>query len=49
MSTTSSALAPIDETRLTGFYRRTTIPEKRTFWACATGWALDGMDFVSYH
>jgi MFS family permease len=25
-----------------------TPPERRTFWACATGWALDGMDFMIY-
>jgi MFS family permease len=25
-----------------------TPPEKRTFWACALGWALDGMDFMIY-
>src|SRR5258708_28362238 len=23
-------------------------PERRTFWACAAGWALDGMDFMIY-
>jgi MFS family permease len=37
-----------DDTSLTGFYRDMTVPEKRTFWACATGWALDGMDFMIY-
>ena len=24
------------------------LPERRTFWACASGWALDGMDFMIY-
>lgn len=37
-----------EDTSLTGFYSDMTIPEKRTFWACATGWALDGMDFMIY-
>jgi MFS family permease len=25
-----------------------TASERRTFWACASGWALDGMDFMIY-
>ena len=37
-----------EDTSLTGFYADMTLPEKRTFWACATGWALDGMDFMIY-
>jgi len=37
-----------EDTSLTGFYADMTVPEKRTFWACATGWALDGMDFMIY-
>lgn len=37
-----------DDTSLTGFYRDMTVPERRTFWACAAGWALDGMDFMIY-
>jgi MFS family permease len=24
------------------------VAERRTFWACATGWTLDGMDFMIY-
>src|SRR5258708_26485244 len=24
------------------------VSDRRTFWACATGWALDGMDFMIY-
>ena len=38
----------IEDTSLTAFYRDMTVPEKRTFWACAAGWALDGMDFMIY-
>jgi MFS family permease len=41
-------IAPIEDTSLTAFYKDMTQPEKRTFWACATGWALDGMDFMIY-
>jgi MFS family permease len=37
-----------EDTSLTGFYTDMTVPERRTFWACATGWALDGMDFMLY-
>ena len=40
--------APIGDTSLTAFYKDMTVPEKRTFWACASGWALDGMDFMIY-
>jgi MFS family permease len=38
----------IADTSLTGFYRDMTVPERRTFWACAGGWALDGMDYMIY-
>jgi MFS family permease len=37
-----------EDTSLTGFYTDMTVPERRTFWACSTGWALDGMDFMLY-
>ncbi|OYV34374.1 MAG: MFS transporter, partial [Rhodospirillales bacterium 20-64-7] len=30
------------------FYNTMSAPERRTFWACASGWALDGMDFMIY-
>ncbi len=30
------------------FFRDMTIKERRTFWACAAGWTLDGMDFMIY-
>lgn len=48
MATSESTVAPGEDTSLTGFYKDMTVPEKRTFWACATGWALDGMDFMIY-
>jgi MFS family permease len=41
-------LAPIEDTSLLAFYRDMNQPERRTFWACAAGWALDGMDFMIY-
>src|SRR6201987_557621 len=40
--------AEIEDTSLLAFYRDMTAPERRTFWACAAGWALDGMDFMIY-
>ncbi|MGP8122060.1 MAG: MFS transporter [Xanthobacteraceae bacterium] len=49
--TTDSAGAGIalpEDTSLTAFYRDMNLSERRTFWACATGWALDGMDFMIY-
>src|SRR5260221_2677912 len=41
-------IAPIEATSLLAFYRDMNLPERRTFWACASGWALDGMDFMIY-
>jgi MFS family permease len=41
-------IAPIEDTSLLAFYRDMNLPERRTFWACAYGWALDGMDFMIY-
>ena len=43
----TSAARPGDAS-LGAFYRSMTDPERRTFWACAAGWALDGMDFMLY-
>jgi len=40
--------AVIEDTSLVAFYRDMNAPERRTFWACAAGWALDGMDFMIY-
>lgn len=52
MSSASPSSAPPaalpGDTSLGTFYRDMTAPERRTFWACATGWALDGMDFWLY-
>ena len=47
MSATSQSAASAD-TSLAAFYRDMTPVERRTFWACAAGWALDGMDFMIY-
>src|SRR5579863_8391238 len=41
-------VAPIQDSSLLAFYRDMNLPERRTFWACAAGWALDGMDFMIY-
>jgi MFS family permease len=41
-------IAPIEDTSLLAFYRDMNEPERKTFWACAGGWALDGMDFMIY-
>jgi MFS family permease len=38
----------IEDSSLLAFYRDMNVPERRTFWACAAGWALDGMDFMIY-
>ena len=40
--------AVIEDTSLVAFYRDMNTLERRTFWACAAGWALDGMDFMIY-
>ncbi|PZU93590.1 MAG: MFS transporter [Chelatococcus sp.] len=47
MATSTEPAAPADSS-LTAFYADMTTPERRTFWACAAGWALDGMDFMIY-
>jgi MFS family permease len=41
-------VVPIEDTSLLAFYRDMNLAERRTFWACASGWALDGMDFMIY-
>jgi MFS family permease len=33
---------------LGAFFRDMNVKERRTFWACAAGWTLDGMDFMIY-
>ncbi|HEY7844526.1 MAG TPA: MFS transporter [Bradyrhizobium sp.] len=40
--------AVIEDTSLLAFYRDMDLPERRTFWSCAGGWTLDGMDFMIY-
>ena len=40
--------AQIEDTSLLAFYRDMKPAERRTFWACGAGWALDGMDFMIY-
>ncbi len=40
--------AAIEDTSLLAFYRDMNLAERRTFWACSAGWALDGMDFMIY-
>jgi MFS family permease len=39
---------PVHDTTLVGFYSSMTKPERRTFWACFGGLALDGLDFMIY-
>src|SRR5213082_1000258 len=41
-------VASIEDTSLLAFSRDMNAPERHTFWACASGWALDGMDFQIY-
>ena len=48
MTATEVRAVPIHDARLTSFYRHMEAPERRAFWACFTGWALDGMDFMIY-
>jgi MFS family permease len=36
--------SPAEDTSPIGWYGELTPPEKRTFWACFGGWALDAMD-----
>jgi MFS family permease len=44
----SLEIAEIQDTSLLAFYRDMNLQERRTFWACFSGWALDGMDFMIY-
>lgn len=44
----AAALLPGDTGGLASFYRSMSPSERRTFWACAGGWALDGMDYMIY-
>ena len=47
-TTEATGVAAIEDTSLLAFYRDMNLPERRTFWACTAGWALDGMDFMIY-
>jgi MFS family permease len=47
-ASSSIEVALIEDSSLLAFYRDMKLPERRTFWACASGWALDGMDFMIY-
>src|SRR6201995_168015 len=46
--TGSFETADIEDTSLVAFYRDMNAAKRRTFWACAAGWALDGMAFMIY-
>ena len=46
--TPAAEFVPPEDTSLTAFYREMNEAERRTFWACAAGWALDGLDFMIY-
>src|SRR6201985_2967597 len=46
--TAAIEVASIEDTSLLAFYRDMSPSERHTFWACAAGWALDGMDFMIY-
>jgi MFS family permease len=48
LQTAGADIARIEDPSLTAFYKDMNVPEKRTFWACAAGWCLDGMDFMIY-
>ena len=50
MDTPSQPLDTVvpEDTSLLAFYRDMNLGERRTFWACFAGWALDGMDFMIY-
>ncbi len=45
---TRPGLDAAQDASLVAFYAGMSLPERRTFWACAAGWALDGMDFMIY-
>ncbi|WP_454918817.1 MFS transporter [Xanthobacter sediminis] len=44
----TGARVAVADTSLTGFYKDMDTQERRTFWACAAGWGLDGMDYMIY-
>ena len=48
MASLDGAVAEVQDTTLTGFFRNMSQRERRTFWACFMGWVLDAMDFMIY-
>lgn len=48
MATVEQTKPEAEDTSLLGFYTNMNTVERRTFWNCAAGWALDGMDFMIY-
>jgi len=47
-SADGGTIGTMPDTSLVGFYQDMNLQERRTFWACAAGWGLDGMDFMLY-
>ncbi|MCC6780919.1 MAG: MFS transporter, partial [Hyphomicrobiales bacterium] len=47
-ATDSKTTAEPADSSLGAFFRDMTVKERRTFWGCAAGWTLDGMDFMIY-
>ncbi|SCC92949.1 putative 4-methylmuconolactone transporter [Thiomonas sp. X19] len=47
-NSTTMPMDPVASSSLSSFYRNMTTTERRTFWACAGGWGLDGLDFMIY-
>ena len=50
-STQQGALPPVqvgDDTHLRALWAGLPSRERKTFWACFSGWALDGLDFMIY-
>jgi len=48
ITATPPIAVPLPDTSLKAFYKDMNPPERRTFWACFYGWAMDGMDFMIY-
>ncbi len=38
----------VEDSSLAAFYLDMNQTERKTFWACASGWALDGLDVMIY-
>jgi len=48
MSIADSDILPVSDGSLIRLFQDMTPTEQRTFWACASGYALDGLDFTVY-